>query len=71
LDVVLPGVPGPVVFQQIHARHPTLRFLFTTGYSPGTSHLDPLKPLPARVLTKPYGIRDLARAVRRVLDAPA
>jgi PAS domain S-box-containing protein len=71
LDVVLPGMPGPVVFEQVHARHPGLRFLFTTGYSPGTSHLDPLKPLPARVLTKPYGIRDLARAVRRVLDAPA
>jgi PAS domain S-box-containing protein len=71
VDVVLPGVPGPVVFQQAHARHPGLRFLFTTGYSPGTSHLDPLKALPAPVLTKPYGIRELARAVRRVLDAPA
>ncbi len=71
LDVVLPGMPGPVVFEQVHARHPALRFLFTTGYSPGTSHLDPLKPLPARVLTKPYGIRDLARAIRRVLDEPA
>jgi PAS domain S-box-containing protein len=71
LDVVMPGVPGPLVFQQVHARHPALRFLFTTGYSPGTSHLEPLKALPARVLTKPYGIRDLARAVRRALDEPA
>jgi PAS domain S-box-containing protein len=68
LDVVMPGMPGPVVFQHVHARHSKLRFLFTTGYSPGTSHLEPLNALPARVLTKPYGIREMARAVRRALD---
>ncbi len=68
LDVVMPGLPGQAVFQEAHGRHPGLRFLFTTGYSPGTSHVQPLKPLPARVLTKPYGIRELARAVRRALD---
>ncbi len=68
VDVVMPGIPGPVVFERARARHPTLQFLFTTGYSPGTSHLEPLTSLPARVLTKPYGIRELARGVRRVLD---
>ncbi|MGH7701002.1 MAG: response regulator [Gemmatimonadales bacterium] len=69
LDVVMPGTPGTVVFQRVHARHPVVRFLFTTGYSPGTSHLEPLNSMPARVLTKPYGIQELARAVRRALDA--
>ena len=71
VDVVMPGVPGPVVFHNGHARYPGLRFLFTTGYSPGTSHLNPVQALPAPVLTKPYGTCDLARAVRRALDEKA
>ncbi len=70
VDVVMPGAPGPEVFAQIHPRHPALRFLFTTGYSPGTSHAEPWNSLGAPVLTKPYGIRDLARAVRRAFDEP-
>jgi hypothetical protein len=44
--------------------------LFTTGYSPGTSQTDSLKALGMEVLPKPYGIRDLALAVRRALDEP-
>jgi two-component system cell cycle sensor histidine kinase/response regulator CckA len=67
LDVVMPGLAGPAVFEQVRHKHPTLRFLFTTGYSPGTSHVAPLKTLPGQVLHKPYGIEALAFAVQRVL----
>jgi PAS domain S-box-containing protein len=68
LDLVMPGTPGSVVFERVHERHPKLRFLLTTGYGAGTAHVEPLNALPARVLTKPYGIRELARAVRRALE---
>ncbi|MGH6953010.1 MAG: PAS domain S-box protein, partial [Alphaproteobacteria bacterium] len=65
LDVVMPGLAGPAVFEQVRHERPNLRFLFTTGYSPGTSHVAPLKTLPGQVLHKPYGIEALASAVRR------
>ena len=69
LDVVMPGLAGPAVFEQVRHAHPGLRFLFTTGYSPGTSQVMPLKTLPGQVLHKPYGIEALAQAVRRVLES--
>jgi CheY-like chemotaxis protein len=68
LDVVMPGVGGRQVFERVHARYPKLRSVFTTGYSPGTSHVEPIRTLPAHVLPKPYGLATLARVVRRALD---
>jgi CheY-like chemotaxis protein len=68
LDVVMPELGGPAVFEQIHGRKPNLRFLFTTGYSPGTTQVAPLRSLPARILQKPFSVEALARAVREVLD---
>jgi len=69
LDVVMPEIGGPAVFEQVHRRHPKLRFLFITGYSQGTSHLAPLRALPAKILQKPFAAEALARAVRDALDA--
>ena len=48
---------------------PRLRFLFTTGYSPATASLGGLQSLAVEVMHKPYGFTDLAKAVRRALDA--
>ncbi len=70
LDVVLPEMPGVSVFEEARRRRPALRFLFASGYSPGTTPFGSLEGLPASFLSKPYGIRELAAAVRRVLDAP-
>ena len=67
LDVVMPGTGGREVFDLARARHPGLRFVLTTGYSPGTSHTEAIRTLPAEVLAKPYGLRALAVAVRRAL----
>ncbi len=69
IDVVMPGMGGHRVFEQVHAEHPGLRFIFTTGYSPGTSHTEPIRTLPAEVLAKPYGLQALGQVVRRALDA--
>lgn len=69
LDVVMLEMPGPAVVEHVRPRYPRLRFLLTTGYSPGTLHMTPVQDLPASVLPKPYGLRELARAVRRALDA--
>jgi nitrogen-specific signal transduction histidine kinase/CheY-like chemotaxis protein len=68
LDVVMPELGGQAVFEQVQAQRPNMQFLFTTGYSPGTSHLAPLRSLPARILQKPFAAEALARTVREVLD---
>jgi CheY-like chemotaxis protein len=68
VDVVMPGMGGRQLFDRIHADRPELPFIFTTGYSPGTSHTEPLRTLPALFLPKPYGIRDLGQIVRRGLE---
>ncbi len=68
IDVVMPGIGGRQVFDHIQISHPGLRVIFTTGYSPGTSQIEPLRTLPADVLPKPYGLQALAHAVRRALD---
>jgi PAS domain S-box-containing protein len=68
LDVVMPQLGGPAVFERIQGRFPGLRVLFMTGYSPGTSPFAPVNALPAPVLPKPYGVRALAQAVRSALE---
>jgi two-component system, cell cycle sensor histidine kinase and response regulator CckA len=69
LDVVMPEMNGRTVFDIARSRFPKLRFLFTTGYSPATMNLDGIHSLPVDVLHKPYGFADLARALRRALEA--
>jgi CheY-like chemotaxis protein len=68
LDLVMPGMNGVAVYQQTHPEHPRVRFLFTTGYSPDTSHVPGMQSLPGQVLPKPYGLVQLAQAVRRAME---
>ncbi len=70
-DLLMPRLSGPALYRAVRAKNPTARFLFTSGYSETDitqrSLLDPGVPF----LAKPWTIADLARAVRKVLDAPA
>jgi two-component system cell cycle sensor histidine kinase/response regulator CckA len=68
LDVLMPGMGGQQVFEQARVSHPNLRFMFTSGYIPGTSQLEPIRTVPVEVLPKPYGLQGLARAVRKALE---
>jgi two-component system cell cycle sensor histidine kinase/response regulator CckA len=68
LDVVMPEMGGQAVFEEVRSRHPDMRFLFITGYSPETSHLAPLRSTATRVLQKPFAVEALALAVRETLD---
>jgi signal transduction histidine kinase/CheY-like chemotaxis protein len=69
-DVSMPKLDGPGLFRAAQAERPQVRFLFTSGYGPGDialrSLLDPGLPF----LAKPWAIADLARSVRKALDAP-
>ncbi len=60
------GAPGEKFVSQLLASQPTLRVLFTSG-----SEVSAIKDLPAKsqgILTKPYALSSLLRAVRSLLD---
>jgi PAS domain S-box-containing protein len=69
-DVVMPGgITGYQLADQLRARRPGLRVLFTSGYTElaaSDGHSTRNDPL----LSKPYRKQDLGRMVRAVLDGP-
>jgi DNA-binding NtrC family response regulator len=64
LDVLMPGVSGDAVAEQIHVAHPGLPVLLVTG-SYGTSFA---ATAPAPILRKPFPPEELVRAVRALLE---
>jgi CheY-like chemotaxis protein len=71
-DVVMPGgMNGRQLAEAAHAHHPRLRVLYISGYTQDA--LAPLGQIPpgTHLLTKPFRRGDLARAVRKALDAAA
>jgi CheY-like chemotaxis protein len=69
-DVVLPGgLHGHKLAEEVRKRQPSVRVLFTSGYTRNAivhnGRLDP----GVQLITKPFTYDDLAERVRRVLDA--
>ncbi len=69
-DVVLPGKSGKVIAEQALALGPSLKVLFTTGYSRNAivhhGRLDP----GVHLIAKPFTFEQLATRVRELLDRP-
>ncbi len=70
-DVVMRGaLDGPALAQEARRRRPGLRVVFTSGHAPeATASLERRRG--AELLPKPYRIDQLARILRRTLDASA
>jgi signal transduction histidine kinase len=70
-DVVLPGVSGPRLAAALAGLHPHTRVLYLSGHPNEelSQHIRPADSAP--LLTKPFKPIELARALRRLLDAPA
>lgn len=69
-DVVMPGgMNGKALAEQVVARQPSIRVLYTSGYSQDALGLDDLEGRGFRLLRKPYRRRVLAETIRAVLDA--
>jgi two-component system cell cycle sensor histidine kinase/response regulator CckA len=68
LDLQMPRIGGQEVFERARVRHPKLRFILSTGYSPDTAQMEPIRALSVEFLPKPYGLQALALAVRRALE---
>jgi DNA-binding response OmpR family regulator len=68
LDVLLPKLSGPKVYDQMRSLRPNLSCLFFTGYSEEIvrRHFDQSSEI--QVLRKPITFEELGRKVREVLD---
>jgi CheY-like chemotaxis protein len=69
-DVVMPGMSGPELARHLREQTPSLRVLYTSGYTQGKLESE-LNSLSSTFLKKPYGPRELRAEVRAILDTPA
>ncbi len=68
-DIVMPGsMNGRQLAETVMAGRPSLRVLFTSGYSDGAIPLQGRVGHGIPLLTKPYRRAELARMLRRCLD---
>ena len=69
-DVIMPRVSGPQLLSRLREAGPVPKMLFTSGYT-GREALDHAELEPGMpLLTKPWSVPELLRAVRDVLDEP-
>jgi DNA-binding response OmpR family regulator len=67
-DVILPGMNGRILAQQLLALRPSAKVLFASGYTENViAHHGELEP-GTNFLQKPFSLDTLTRKVREVLD---
>ncbi len=69
-DVVMPGMNGRSLCEQVRALRPGTRCLFVSGYAADVIAHEGVGGAGVRLLQKPFASRDLLRVVRDILDAP-
>ena len=67
-DMVMPGISGRQVAEELCRRHPGLRVLFVSGYSPDVVAERGLLAPGCELLEKPFSPDVLAARVRAILD---
>jgi two-component system cell cycle sensor histidine kinase/response regulator CckA len=71
-DVVMPKMSGVELAAAIKPRYPTLKVLFTSGYTDDTIIRHGIDGAQVEFLPKPYSLSDLTKAVQRLMpDADA
>ncbi len=67
-DIVMPKMGGKELREATRRMNPSVRFIFTSGYTENVVHHDFILDKGVAFLSKPYGIDVLARKVREILD---
>ena len=70
-DVVMPGLSGRELAEELRAKHPGLRVAFQSGYTADAVLRRGVRQDGEQFLQKPYTAARLAQFVRAALDAPA
>jgi PAS domain S-box-containing protein len=68
LDLIMPEMGGKQCLEEILRTDPQAKVLVTSGYSVNGPTKDALEVGATGFINKPYDIKELARAVRKVLD---
>ena len=70
-DVVMPGMSGQELVQEVRRERPELKVIFVSGYTDNVINAHGVKRGEFDFLAKPFSAAELARVVREVLDRPA
>ena len=67
-DIVMPRLDGIELARRASALDPELKIMFITGFAAVTLNND-TQPKDARVLSKPFHLKDLVAEIGKLLDA--
>lgn len=67
-DVVMPGMNGPQLAAEAQKLYPTMKLLFTSGYTENAIVHHGRLDAGVKLLSKPYRRQDLANKIREALD---
>jgi two-component system cell cycle response regulator CpdR len=68
-DIVMPKMDGIELARRAAELDPELKIMFITGFAAVVLNNDSAAPKDARVLSKPFHLKDLVREVERLLAA--
>ena len=68
-DIVMPGVDGIELARRAAEVDPKLKIMFITGFAAVALNAGNAAPKDAKVLSKPFHLRDLVDEVAKVVDA--
>jgi CheY-like chemotaxis protein len=69
-DVIMPGMDGRVLAQEVTRRIPGIRLIFMSGYAEVAAGLPGPHDSDFRLIRKPFAAGDLLRKVREILERP-
>ena len=68
-DIVMPEMDGIELARRASELDPSLKIMFITGFAAVALHPDSKAPKDAKVLSKPFHLRDLVAEVERMMAA--
>lgn len=68
-DIVMPRMDGIELARRANELDPDMKIMFITGFAAVTLNNEASTPKDARVLSKPFHLKDLVREVDRLLAA--